>query len=367
MADIIAIGGSFGSANSFGGTYYGVIEQQVLKNYLLVVDNALHGHTADSVSVTQQHTLVVSDALHAHTVNNVTIVQQHTLAVADALHSLTFDNVNVIYNIPLIVADSLHGHTTDSVTITQQHTIAVDNALHYHTIDNVTVVQQHSLVVNDTTHGLTFDGSLVLNQFLLMNKPDDAYHGTKSDNVAISANQIILVDNASHRFLIYSPGIINWSDLDFYFGGYIPGYGNYGSLTAAQLAELRVLYSNLLIQNGSLDAVEVELGIHRAKYGETGELLAASLLTGILIPDIHNDGLLVPGDIFTGNITGSITDGGLLLSNRPNRILMFEDGFLWLSENGLNFIIEEDGNKDKINTVSNKGIFKQGFIEYGQF
>lgn len=367
MADIIAIGGSFGSANSFGGTYYGVIEQQKLQNYLLVVDNATHGHTVDSVTVTQQHTLAVDNALHSHTVDNVTITQQHTLVVNDTIHSLTSDTPWLIYNTPLVVADALHGHTVDNVTVVQQHTLVVQNTLHSHTVDGVTIVQQHNIVVSDTTHSLTFDGNLAFNQFLLMNKPDDAVHGLIFDNTALSGNQIIVVEDAKHKFILDTPGIMNWAELEVFFGGYIPDYSKFGSLTAAQLAELKALYSNLLIENGSLQAVEAKLGIHRATYGEIGELLAAGLLTGIIIPDTHTGGLLITSDISTGNISNPDTDSGTLISNRPNRILKFEDGFLWLSEDGLNLIIEEDGNQDKINTVSNNGIFKQGYIEYGQF
>lgn len=366
MADIIAIGGSFGSANSFGGTYYGVIEQQKLQNYLLVVDNATHGHTVDSVTVTQQHTLAVDNALHSHTVDNVTITQQHTLVVNDTIHSLTSDTPWLIYNTPLVVADALHSHVVDNVIVVQQHTLVVQDTLHSHTVDGVTIVQQHSIVVNDTTHSLTFDGNLAFNQFLLMNKPDDSIHGLTSDNTALSGNQIIVVEDAKHKFILDTPGIVNWAELEVYFGGYIPDYGKFGSLTASQLAELKALYSNLLIENGSLQAVEAELGIHRASYGEIGQLLIAGLLTGVLIPDTHSGGLLVNTSISLGNITLPDTNGGVLISNRPNRRLLLEDGFYLISEDGSYFNIEEDGNENKIKMVSDSGIFKQGFIEYGQ-
>jgi len=365
MADIIAIGGSFGSANSFGGTYYGVVEQQKLQNYLLVVDDATHGHTVDSVTVTQQHTLVVSNALHSHTVDNVTIIQQHTLAVDNTLHSLTSDTPWIIYNTSLAVNDALHGHTVDNVIITQQHTLVVNNASHALTFDAVTISQQHTLVVNDTTHGLTFDGNLLFNQFLLMNKPDDAIHGILSDNVIISVNQNIIVDDARHFFYVDSPGIINWSYLETFFGIYKPGTGQYGSLTPAELAELKALYSNLVIQKGSLEAVEVELGVHKKQYGQIGELLAVGLITGVLKPTGIGGELLIQSDIDMGNIKPGNINTGKLLSNKPLSVLSFENGFAWLSEDGLFHILEEAGNGDTINLIS-QGILKQGNIEYGR-
>lgn len=364
MADIVAIGGYFGSANSFGGTYYGVVEQQKLQNYTLVVADAVHGHTADAVVITQQHTLVVADALHSHTVDNITIVQQHTLVTNDAIHSLTSDTPWIIYNTPLVVDDTLHGHTVDNITITQQHTIVVDNASHSLTLDAVNITQQHNIVVSDTTHSLTMDGNLALNQFLLMNKPDDSYHGLVSDNAVLSGNQILVVDNSKHIFYIDSPGIINWSDLEKYFGLYKPGTGQYGSLTASQLDDLRRLYSNLVIENGSLQAVEAELGIHKKQYGEIGELLAIGLITGVLKPTGLDGELLVQTSLDIGNIAPGNINTGDLLSNKPLSVLSFENGFAWLSEDGLFHILEEAGNKDKIEAIS-QGILKQGKIEYG--
>jgi hypothetical protein len=364
MADIIAIGGSFGSANSFGGTYYGVVEQQRLQNYLLVVDNATHGQTVDSVTITQQHVLVPSDALHGHTVDNVTITQQHTIVVNDTSHALTSDTPWLIYNTSLAVDNATHSHTVDNVTIVQQHILVANDSSHSLTIDAVSVTQQNVLVVSNTTHGLTYDGNLAFNQFLLMNKPDDAYHGLISDKVAISAHQIIVVNDAKHRFFIDAPGIINWSDLEKFFGLYKPGTGQYGSLTPAQLAELKALYSNLVIQNGSLAAVTVELGIHKKQYGEIGELLAVGLITGVLKPSDTTGELLVQSSIDMGNIKPGSINTGNLLSNNPLKVLSFEDIFAWLSEDGTSHITEEAGNGETITVISN-GILKQGNIEYG--
>lgn len=365
MADIIAIGGGFGSANSFGGYAWGQIEHQKTQNYLLVVDNAYHGHTVDSVTITQQHTLTVSNALHGHTADNISIVQQHSLTVNSATHGLTSDTPWLIYNTTLDVSSTLHSNIADSVIITQQHMLSVANASHTFTIDGITITQQHTIVVDNTTHGITIDGGLILNQFLLMNKPDDAYHGLVLDNTILSGNQIIVVDSARHILYTDSPGLVNWSDLEKFFGIYKPGTGQYGDLTTAELAQLRALYSNLVVQKGSLTAVEAELGFHKKQYGKIGELLEVGLISGVLKPSGINGELLVQPSIDSGNIRQNTIHIGDLLSDKPLSVLSFEDGFALLSEDGLFHILEEVGNNDKIDRVSQYGILKQGNIEYG--
>lgn len=365
MADIVAIPDYFGSANSYGGIFWGGVQRQQLQNFTLVVDNCTHGHTVDDVMIVQQHSLVVSDASHSHIADNVTITQQHTLTVADAIHSTTSDNVWVIYNVTLTVDNTVHNHIVDNIDIVQQHLIAVASANHALTYDNTVLSQQHTIVVNDTTHSLTIDGNLVLNQFLLMNKPDDAVHGITSDNAVLTGNHILAVDNSKHILHLDEPGIVNWADLEKYFGIYKPGTGQYGSLSASELADLNRLYSNLVVKNGSLNAVLIDIGIHRQKYGETGELLAVGLLTGILKPDITNGNVLVQQSIDAGSIVINAINIGDFLANRPLRVLMFGDGYAWLSEDGVYHILEESGNEDRIQTIPT-GILKQGNIEYGR-
>ena len=366
MADIVAIGGYFGSANSYGGVSWGVIEQQVLYNSVLVVDNCTHGHTVDSVTVTQQHTLAVDNALHNHTADNVTINQQHTLVVNNTTHGVTSDTPWLIYNVTLAVDNTLHSHTVDNVTLTQQHLLAVANAAHSLTSDLVTITQQHSIVVNDTTHGLLIDGGLTLNQFLLMNKPDDSRHGLSFGNIVLTGNQVLAVDNLRHILYLDEPGIVNWEALDVYFGRFKPDGSDLGSLTPSELAILGRLYSNLLIKNGSFPAVEVELGIHKKEYGKTGQLLEAALLSGILKPDSSGNGSLELATTDSGLVKQNTTESGILLADRKPRVLMFQDGFAWLSEDGMFGIIEEAGNTDKIDRVSEYGVLKQGNIEYGK-
>ena len=42
-------------------------------NAVLVIQDALHGHTADNLVLVQHNVLVIQDALHAHTAENVTL------------------------------------------------------------------------------------------------------------------------------------------------------------------------------------------------------------------------------------------------------------------------------------------------------
>jgi hypothetical protein len=47
-------------------------------NFDLVVQDALHGHLAENLAMTQVHLIAVQDTTHGHLADNLTLVQQHT-------------------------------------------------------------------------------------------------------------------------------------------------------------------------------------------------------------------------------------------------------------------------------------------------
>lgn len=367
MADIVAIGGGFGSANSYGGYAWGEATRQALQNTVLVINDTSHSHTVDNIVLVQQHTLVVQDASHSHTVDNIILVQQHTLAVDDALHGHTSDTFWLIYNTTLSVNESLHSHTADNIALVQQHTIVVSDTTHSHLVDNITLIQQHVLTVDNVSHDLFFEGNLLLNQYLLLNKPDDSLHSLKSDNLALTGNHIIVLEDASHRFIIDEPNIIDWSDLSLYFGGYKPTIGGNGGLTQAQIDELGVIYHYMIGTYGTLQAAELALGGFIPDIQQFGDFLQSLNDSGVLKPDLHLFGSLDTTDKQYGGLIYDAINYGKLKADRPTNVLSFEDLFAWLSEDGLFHITEESGNTDdKINRVSEQGILKQGTIEYGK-
>lgn len=148
----------------------------------------------------------------------------------------------------------------------------VANALHSHTVDNVIILQQYTITADNSIHGLILDSNLLLNQSLLMNKPNDSYHGLSYDSISISINNILGIDNAKHILNVDSPAVINWAKLGKYFGLYKPGTEQYGNLTAAQLAALAI-YKKQDKNNGTLQAVNI---------ATSGVLKPTNKSTGIL-------------------------------------------------------------------------------------
>lgn len=86
--------------------------------------------------------LVVQEATHAHTADSLTVaIPSVTLAIQDALHAHTSDAPSVLPSVlDLTIADALHSHTTDAVMLSVLDLeLAVDNTLHDHAADNLTL------------------------------------------------------------------------------------------------------------------------------------------------------------------------------------------------------------------------------------
>lgn len=115
----------------------------------LSVDDALHGHTVDSPALTQTHNLTAADAAHAHTADSPDLGQTHILEIQDAFHAQTADNVTLTVAVTLEVQDARHGHSAENVTFTQTHILGVAGALHVHLVDVVTLmIIQRIVMVN---------------------------------------------------------------------------------------------------------------------------------------------------------------------------------------------------------------------------
>lgn len=132
-----SIGWSSGSSDDRAAVYVAIYETAGSGAVDLIVQDATHGHTADGVSLTQQHQLAVQDAAHAHSADNLALTQQHQLVVADATHGHTADNLTLSTDGMLTVAESTHAHTAENLALTQQHQLVVADSLHAHSADNV--------------------------------------------------------------------------------------------------------------------------------------------------------------------------------------------------------------------------------------
>jgi len=95
---------------------FGLLEDPVPSNVVLVVDDAAHAHTAESPALSQANTLAVAAAEHAHTAESPTLSQVNTLSVAAAEH----------------------GHTAGgSLALVQAHVLVVEGAAHAHSAEPV--------------------------------------------------------------------------------------------------------------------------------------------------------------------------------------------------------------------------------------
>jgi len=76
-------------------------------------------------------------------------------------------------------------------------------------------------------------------------------------------------------------------------------------------------------------------------------------------------GEITVGEIDSGLFNQGTDSFGIIRSNNDYVILMFEDNFIWLSENGKEIIVEEFTKDDIINMISTEGRFTAGRIENG--
>ena len=137
----------------------------------LLVQSATHAHVADNTIITPA--LIVSDGYHLHTASNVAATID--LVVAASAHAITSDNIKLVEAFSLTVADAVHGHTSANVTLTQVHVLVVAAGVHAHTADNLP----------------TFSGGLTLNIAA-------GVHVVLSTNVALTQQHILAIDSAEH-------------------------------------------------------------------------------------------------------------------------------------------------------------------------
>jgi len=243
------------------------------QNHVLVVDNTSHAHAATSPTLTQAHTIAIDSAVHALTSTSPVLAESYILAVSSATHALTSDNIAVVTGFAVIPNSAVHALTSDNITLSQAQTLVIDSAVHAITSTSPTMVEAKTLAVDNAVHALTSDNismsvthilavanalhdhfatspllvqaaTLVVNnavhaltstnidiiQFTLLNKPDDTVHALTSSLTHLSQEQILDIQNASHRLKSDNIlKIINWTDMDVEFGViYIPSNKTFG-------------------------------------------------------------------------------------------------------------------------------------------
>jgi len=120
----------------------------------LVIQDATHGHTADSLGLSTDWLLLIQDAAHAHTADNLGLSTDVLLVIAEALHGHAADNVTLDTSnaTNLTIQDALHGHIANTLGLTLDTWLAIADAIHAHLADNVALTSEETLAIADALH-----------------------------------------------------------------------------------------------------------------------------------------------------------------------------------------------------------------------
>lgn len=141
----------------------------------LTIQDSAHGHSADSPVLVTQSTLVVADASHAHAADSLTLATQSTLAIADASHAHAADSLTLATGlvVDLTIQDSAHAHTSDTPALAAQSFLQILDASHGHTADSLTLTTLSVLSIADSSHGHAADNlTLSTTALTLVASPD---------------------------------------------------------------------------------------------------------------------------------------------------------------------------------------------------
>lgn len=118
-------------------------------------DDATHGHTAGSPTVTQVHVVEPADAAHAHTASSPALTQTHSISPAAASHGHTATSPTLT-QVHVITPDgTVHAHTASEPTLTSGLVVEPDDAAHLHSAGSPAVTQVHVINPDGTSHTLT--------------------------------------------------------------------------------------------------------------------------------------------------------------------------------------------------------------------
>lgn len=163
----------------------------------LVVQEASHGHNADSPALVQQNTLAAQDAAHAHTADAPALVQQNTLAAQEAAHAHQADSPALTQASTLQADEASHAHAADGLDLTQAGQLVAQEASHAHQADSPALTQAHNLQVDQADHGHQAD-NVVLTVGGLTLSINEALHAHTVEQLQLVQAHVLVVAGASH-------------------------------------------------------------------------------------------------------------------------------------------------------------------------
>jgi len=162
----------------------------------LIIQDSIHGHSADNVDLTQLHQLTVQDSTHAQSSDNINLTQLHILNVDESAHSLASDNIDLTQDQQLVVEDSSHLLSSDNIDLTQDHQLTVQDSAHGHAADNLALTQDHQLTIQDSTHGHTADNVVLSVAGILILQ--DGQHSHSADNIDLTQDHQLAIQDSLH-------------------------------------------------------------------------------------------------------------------------------------------------------------------------
>ena len=122
-----------------------------INGWFLVVSNATHGQTADSLTLTY----------HESTSFNLT--------VQSIIHSQTSENVILFAHYSIIIQNSVQEQLSNNVLLTQHHILFVQNSVQEQLSDEASSIQHQLLTTNDSIQIQKSDGGGFPNQLIIDN------------------------------------------------------------------------------------------------------------------------------------------------------------------------------------------------------
>jgi len=162
----------------------------------LTMASSVHGHASGAVALTQASTLDVGGSAHGHVVDNIALAQAIALAVADSVHAQLSDGPALSQAYALQIGDGIHAHVAEALELSQAHILAIASSAHGHAEDSIELVQASILTIGDAVHTLV-SAEVLLSQSVSL-AIGDAVHAVLADGLTLSHGAVLAIASAIH-------------------------------------------------------------------------------------------------------------------------------------------------------------------------
>lgn len=278
----------------------------------LTVADLTHAHTLDAVTLTTSTTLAPGDLLHAQALDAVSLSTLGSLAVSDLLHTHALDGVVLNTQLGLTLADLVHAHSLESPSVNTALSLALADLLHGHALGVVAMSTGTALAPAGLTHAHTLD-AVALSSLVVLTLAD-LLHAHALDNVALSTDDSASLNVADmlHAHLLESPTLVTEVGLT------VARLVHSQSLEGVTLGAAVALVVADMLHAHALDAVTLSdvpaLQVAGLAHAHTLDSVALSVLATLVVSDMLHahrlDGVTLSGDDVE-------TKRALLVQGRP--------------------------------------------------